>query len=331
MLRLYTINKRELKQEKPDLDVARSIAKKAGFLWIDVAEPTPDELSQVCAFFHITPAYLEEVFNSKDPQRRRESGHILIHLPIVRFDPDFSSYPLVFGASLNAFLTYRDAASDGIIEEAKLTVESHLRSGKKPTAGFVACLILDGVCDDNVNVIKHLRKIVEQLEIDALTALSKEIVLEVFTLRRHIDEVRDILVAEREITDSIREGALPYVALDARNRSILGDALAEIGEHMSFLQTYDSALLATISIRDLELSTRMTKIVTVLTVAATVLLLPNTVATIFGVPYFPLSSDVPVLAAGGFTLLPWQFVMILVVLSTVIPLLWVWKKGWGRV
>ena len=92
----------------------------------------------------------------------------------------------------------------------------------------------------------------------------------------------------------------------------------ELLRQLDLVDHSDRELAEAVSLSDLALTVRLSRIMTLLTVIATVLLLPNTVATILGIPSLPIPSTA------------WGIVGALIIISGLLPTIYAYKKGWFK-
>ncbi len=86
--------------------------------------------------------------------------------------------------------------------------------------------------------------------------------------------------------------------------------------------------MSTISNRINDSIKRLTIVTVLFTIVSTISVFPNTIATIFGVPYLPLQTNNPI-ELYGISLLPWQIIAFILLASTLVPA-WLLYRWWKR-
>lgn len=331
MLRLFIFAEGEIRRvQHPKPEELSKLGEEADLIWLDASNPTAQEVQTISEVFKLGRSLVDGAEVSRFPTRLRRGEYTVFNFPTLSVNGKVVTHPLLLIPKERALITIRREASEGVVEETLQALQSLLKTGETIDASFLACRVIGEICDDNSKVVEALRDEVEALGMKFLTADAKGSVKAIFTLSRKTEDLHDIFIAEREILDSLLEGGHTMVKITERTRGVLVDSFREMTEHVRFLDTYEKMLLTSMSMRNLELTMRLTRVMTYLTVVATVLLLPNTIATFFGIPYLPLNLTDPLFAVGEVLIAPWVLITTTVILSTVIPILWVIRKGWVK-
>ncbi|MEM3031038.1 MAG: CorA family divalent cation transporter [Candidatus Micrarchaeia archaeon] len=190
---------------------------------------------------------------------------------------------------------------------------------------------------------KKFEYLANRLE-DEVEGIEERVVKEAggLVISNLLDLKRALLVANkvfwhtREFAFDLKVHRVKFLRVDER----IGHALDDISHALIYLidlnATYREVLTdsldvhhAAISNRINEKIKRLTAITILLAILATASVVPNTVATIFGIPYFPIQSDRIIATLAGFSLFPWHVILFLILASVVIPAAWMlwWWQG----
>ena len=198
-------------------------------------------------------------------------------------------------------------------------------------AGHMLYEIMDGDSEETYDVLAATERRISELEKSVLTPeqTGKKITA-VITYKRELLMMWRRFWGSSKILYSIKKGMTP-IALNEDLARLFDDVHDTYVHQMEIvsaqrdtlsdaLTIYESVLsnkLATISNRINSTIKRLTYIMFVWTAIATILAIPNTVATIFGIPEWPLTVSV------------WQVMALALIASAIVPLAWFylyWKK-----
>ncbi|MFQ5762839.1 MAG: magnesium transporter CorA family protein [Candidatus Bathyarchaeia archaeon] len=298
-------------------------------VWIDVVYPTADDIEKIATLAGLEVAFLKASLGRRGPTRIRLHDGTAVMLPLLRWEESLEPSSLLAVVKGNMLLTLRDASLNPIVSNVEDAIKTHVKAGRGIDHYYLFYRLVNEIVVSNFHALKTLRDSVEELEITSLRDVQRNIIPMISGIRKKNARFRDVLTAERHLLDYLRDTTLPLAPSDLHRRT-LSEAWNELGNQLSNVDSLSSALVTTISMRDLEISTRLTKIITFLTVIATVLLLPNTIATIFGIPSFPLAADSTPFTIGQAKIFPWFLIIIAIIVSTLLPLVWLVRKGWMR-
>ncbi|MBI4399166.1 hypothetical protein HY570_00305 [Candidatus Micrarchaeota archaeon] len=193
--------------------------------------------------------------------------------------------------------------------------------------------VLNEIIEQNGNILEQIEDLTEYIE-EHVAKVKELKVDELFALKRTSLQINKILWHTRELLfelkvdkvhffnanveklelEALYNSLLYFIDLNSTLQQILTDSLTV------FHAIVSNKINATIR--------RLTVITIILTIVSTVSMFPNTIATIFGVPYFPLEAN-KAIDILGIMLLPWQIVLILLFLSSILPgaIIYLWWRN----
>ena len=176
-------------------------------IWVDMADPTPDELHHVSDEFSLHTLAMEGAMQTGErPTFDRFPGHTLA----LTYDAQLSKVTLFLGARW--IVTVRSANATGAVWDP---TPIRLRLASDPahrTVAHLTYLIFDALVDGHENRGEELRADVEAIEDRVLageTAASERIERlerEVLRLRRALLEVRRVISPTRDVLMELRRG-----------------------------------------------------------------------------------------------------------------------------
>ena len=171
--------------------------------------------------------------------------------------------------------------------------------------------IIEEICDKNFEKLRTIAERAEEFEeqlVEYRAAEREEINRQIFRLKRNLLIFLRTLWATRDVVHSLKYGDAELITDDTKlleRFTIVSDDLARqisLTENIMELLTDGITMLSTLAQSELQvLSNKMMAITAWLTVVATVILVPNTIATFFGIytPPWPLIWIIVLLLISG--------------------------------
>ncbi len=199
--------------------------------------------------------------------------------------------------------------------------EKELKSTSKEDAlGYVVGEIVESFDRLNEGLEERTHAIEESIESAADVSLG-----ELFEIRRALLALNKVFWHTREFLFDLRLEKVANLAPGESARKSLEMAANEVIYAIDMNATYREILTDALDVHHAVVANRineriksLTYVTVLLTVLATVVLIPNTVATIFGIPYFPITAS-SALDIGGMSFPAWELVLFVLVLSAIIP------------
>jgi magnesium transporter len=175
-----------------------------GLLWVDVPEPTLDQLTLLAAEFDLHPLALEGAVQHNE---RSKVDRFPSHAFIVLYDTQGSRVTMFVGTTW--VITSRTANEAGVIWEPKTCRHRMSIPGRYSTAGALVHRIIDDITDGYEDRIDDVANQVETLEegiLDSLQPASDETQRDMLRLRRELLELRRRVVPARDVVQELRRG-----------------------------------------------------------------------------------------------------------------------------
>ena len=294
---------------------------KDGLIWVYAVRPTEKELEKISKDFRVPPKII------KYYGRERRS----VRYSFEPFSCTFVDYHLVEGKpkrtnvlffiSKNFIITILQEPIE-TYEQVFSELEGRLTKGKlSPVTVLIE--LLDADIEENYEVLEKIENQLTELEAEIAARKRNANIARVIELRRTLNRMSRAFWGSSRITYFMRTGLTSWEMsiFEARRIDDLHQSLIHqidiISNHKEVLtdtitiyQTNVSNWLATISNRINASIKLLTWVMFILTGFTLVLTVPNTFATIFGIPYLGLSSE------------QWPYIIGLLLLATAVPLLW---------
>jgi len=312
VVKLYVIAGKEISEWEPE-DFEK--ARKKGILWIDVSEPTDEEITWLREAVSFEIPSKEVMGDIEISSKYTEMGDaISITMSfVIQQKEEIVVEPVVFFIRERYFVTlrYRDIPSLMIFLNRLKTNRTYIQFAESLFAEILS-IEVDRIGDRLEILGKRIRNVWKEIFIEQSEEMIKDIAyydeLNI-TLRESINE--KVRILSRFLKSPLIN------AQTKREVRILLDDLSTLLEYTAFymekIDSIQNSLLGLITIRQNEA-------VKVFTVLATIFLPATLIASIFGMNF----EYMPELA--------WKYgypySLLLMVLITLALLLWVRRKGW---
>ena len=256
-------------------------------LWLDISDPGPTEVELLRRMFGFHELTLEEV--TKPHERPRCDAHEGYYFIVVYAaectENDFwpRELNLFWGANYLVTIHRRPAAVLALLDEARRRWEQHEGRGAYGMASL-AYTLFESLVDGYFTVEDRLRERIERIEESVFQGVEGA-AADIFRLRKELLQVprllaptshvlEEVLRREREIPAGLR----PYFA-DVQDHAL--HVLAE-------MDTYRDLLSAALDTQVFYAFNRLGRIMQRLTAITVIVMVPNFVASIYGMNYIHL-------------------------------------------
>ena len=292
-------------------------AALAGALWIDVQEPTLQEMDELSKRFRWHHLSVEDAlrFNQR-PKLDRYEDHQFLVLYSARYEENQGlalSELHIFLGSDYIVTVHREPLP--ALTEARQRWETHPRLAGRGEVPFLLYAVLDAVVDGYFPILDAVGERVGRLEEGIFEDLNQGLLREALGLRREMLAFRRILMPERDIVDHLLRGELlaRHPELAAYFTDVY-DHLLRLGESLDLQRE----LLTNVLEGYLTLaSNRLNQVMKFLTAIAAILMVATLIAGIYGMNFqnipelewpfgYYLALGFMALATGGLAFFFWR-------------------------
>jgi magnesium transporter len=263
-----------------DRDKIEASLRADHFFWLDLNDPTPEEIKQTAELLSLHPVAVEDTLEfGQRPKVDTYDNHLLIVYYTARVDHQGNAEPIEVHLYLSGgfVVTVRRA-------ECKVLERLHEQLAEAPIhdEGYLIYRILDTLTDAYYPVINAIEGRVDALEAQTLLRARREHLTVIYRMRQEVRELLRVASSQRDhfmpTAEAIR--ALPGLAQGTREylRDV-GDHLAQVAGELQ-RQTDDlNALTATYFNANAD---RLNAVATRITIAGTVFITWPVFAGFFG-------------------------------------------------
>lgn len=273
-------------QNTSDLpDLGRFLQNSGDTLWLDLADPTPQDIAALQAHFNFHPLAIEDA--TRRPQRPKVDAYGHYYFVVFYCIGAQDQGRRIETSAINIFIgadylvtVHRDPVTQ-IPETIRRWRAPDSPLGK--TVGALVYALLDAIVDDYFPVMDQVAERVEDLEQQIFAAFDEGALQDIFRLKKDLLSVRRVVTPERDVLNVMLRREIPVFSQD--DVTYLQDVYDHIVRITDNLDTYrdllSSALDSFLSVQ----SNRLNQIVKVLTVASIILMSATLVAGIYGMNF----------------------------------------------
>jgi magnesium transporter len=311
----------------------RSFTPESGAapVWIDLASPSQDERQQIEKQFNIHVPTRDELSEIESSSRLfSREGLVCVSMPLIppSDSTDLAPPPLGFVLTPNVLVTVRFSEIHGFEH-----TESLFTSPKPPASSVqVFVSILEGMVDVGADLLEKLSQDVAGISRRSFREYAKgaaphapkssralrATLVKIGSVGEHLSEARETLLGLLRIASYASETAKDWIPQEVHTRlqTVRRDvmSLTDFETHLSDkVQFLLDAVLGFIN-------TEQNEIFKVLTIASVVGIPPTLIASMYGMNF----KNMPELSwSWGY-----EWGLLLIVISTVLPILWFKSRGW---
>lgn len=294
----------------------------SGVLWISVTGLADTaRLEAIGKHFGLHALTLEDVLNTYQRPKLDDYGDYL-YLVLKTFDLDAKNarldcdqVSLVLGRGFVLSFLEADGTAFTAVMERLRAARGQIRGAG---ADYLLYALLDAVVDGYFWLLEHLGEQIDELETDAVERARPETIRRIHALRAEGLFIRRMLWPLREVVNSLQRGEPRLIS--AGTIVYLRDVYDHAVHVLESLESLRELMAGVLEIHMSSINIRISGVVKVLTVIATVFMPLTLIAGIYGMNF----RHIPGLDT------PWGFFAALGLMATVAGgmLWWLRRKGW---
>ncbi len=193
-------------------DLSEILKESGSFVWFDVADPGPSDLTLLEEEFDLHPLAVEDAINAHQRSKIEDYGtywFIVVH-GVTRAGARLAFHEIDLFVGKKFIVSARHDPAYPLDEIERRWLAHGASSRPRHDSGFLLYTMLDTIVDGYSAVVDLIEDRVEDLEGGLFRGkpLDDEDLVEVFTTRRDIQQFRRAVVPMREILSPIMRGDL---------------------------------------------------------------------------------------------------------------------------
>ncbi len=288
-------------------------------VWFELLDPTTKELEAIADITQVPKTFLElPETDGGSVNLRLEDGLGIINFVVLQdVLTKTGVQPIVMVFARNYLVTVSTKEAQNLIKVAK----ERMSKTKIDPPSQVTYFIIDEIVSSHFTQLERLEELSAHLEEEVLEKTDSETLKKIFTLKSRLISLNKTLWYERGLIFNLRKCG--DTCMEPKARNLFDTTHEDLTRQIDIVETYREIMSDAINVHLSAVSNKtnfaiksLTVIIFYLTIITTVTSFPNTVATFFGISQFGNTSSIIVLVA--------------ILLSIVLPFLWLWKKRWLR-
>lgn len=312
MIRAISLGNNDETEIKPEDLKTQNLSN----VWLELVDPTENELQAVSQATQLAVNFLRLSKSNAYIDLRLEEGYAIINFLIMQDVVSTKKvHPMVLAFSKNFLVTVAQKEIQPIVNNAK----ARMSKPKIDAPSQVVYYILDEIVASHYVHIEKLENLTAKIEEEVVEKTSPETLKRIFKLKTNMISFNKILWYERGLIFNLHKCGDSCMVSKARN--LFDTTHEDLTRQVDIVETYREILSDAINVHLSAISNKinlsikaLTIVIFYLTIVTTITSFPNTVATFFGIAQF-----------GNTNIL---IISLAIVLSIVLPLIWLWKKSW---
>ena len=285
-------------------------------VWFELVDPSVEELEAVAEKTAIPTDLLRLPEVSNFINLRLEPEYGLMNFVVVHDILESKDIrPIVIAFSKNFLVTVVKGNEQHVVG----MVKARLNKARVDPPALVAYYLLDEIVSDHFAHLEKIEELTATMEEEILEKPQQATLRRVFKLKSRLVSFNKILWYERGLIFNLKRSEID--CLPAKARNLFDTAHEYLTRQIDIVETYReilsdaiNAYLSTVSNRINASIRSLTFVMFYLTIITTITSFPNTVATFFGISQFGTTD--------------YRIIYLAMILSIVLPFLWLWKRKW---
>jgi magnesium transporter len=313
MITIYIINNKKL--ESIDITQLESVSYEK--IWIDITNISKEESEILGKNFNLHQLVTEDLFNSNTRIKIEEFTDYLFFVFYTLKNRETLEFIELDFIINNKFLITNHREPIKSYEKLKNDNEKLLKIFERGT-DFLFHRLIDKEVDDFYSVLEFISESIELLEEEAIKNTDRELMSRILSLKREINKMRKIVLAQREKFSYLTKNDLQFIS--KKSLPYFRDVYDHIIRASDFSDDLKETISNTYDLYMTTLSHKMNESMMVLSVFATISLPLGVISGIYGTNFIKLPGS-------EFTYGFWVMILLMLILSSSM-LLFFKRRGW---
>ncbi|MBN2518486.1 MAG: magnesium/cobalt transporter CorA, partial [Candidatus Altiarchaeota archaeon] len=264
-------------------DLKGLVIPEGSFVWLDLRAKSEKELDGFKKRFNIHRLAIEDCLDSRQrPKVEIFEGYVLAIIKAVEFTTRVETHHLAVFIGED----YVATISNGKVPFLEELRERLLREDGKNVSGgpdFLAYLVFDKIVDSYFPILDRVEDDIELLEANILSKTSQKTVDRIFKVRRNLLLFRKAIWPARDVFSVLSRGGVP--CMKEKNKVYYRDIYDHVVLSIDLVETYHDMVNGAMEAYMSSISNAMNEVIKVLTVIASLMLVPMLITGIYGMNF----------------------------------------------
>ncbi len=283
--RILSFSQEDSQLHEPDIENA--LNENLGTIWIDIIEPTVEELNNLQNTFNFHALTIEDCLEANQrPKLEVYQDYIFVILAGVRKLPDqeeLETYQLAFYLGNNYIITVREKRGGISLKSVhnKILLKNTRILNHK--SAFLSYVIVDSFIDGYLDLLEDIEDIIEEIEEIVVHKPETEILDKTFDLRTSLLIILKAIRPQRVVIRQLAVDDIPLISKSAQ--TYFSDIYDHILEANDLCSTYRDRVSSIVDIYLSSASNKINDTMRLIAVLTAVITIPNLIASFGGVNF----------------------------------------------
>lgn len=257
--------------------------KKYSVTWLDCVDISEDEIEEVGKIFNFHKLTLEDCIDTTQrPKVDNYKDYFFLIIKVIDYKRSIKSHQLAMFVGNNYLVTVREKSHD-FLQPVFNKIQEESPRILENSSDYLCYVIIDTVVDDYFPVLDKIEDRIEIIEEEIIKDVSKETLQKIFKLKKDLLLLRKIIWPCREMLMYLEKEDLPNV--NEKTIIYLRDVYDHIIRVTDMVETYRELTSGALDTYLSTVSNNMNEVMKVLTVVASLVLVPALIAGIYGMNF----------------------------------------------
>jgi magnesium transporter len=269
------------------LEECRECIKPGAITWVNISGiHNPGVIKQLGDIFHLHPLLLEDVLNTEGRSKIDDyEDYLFLVLKMINYQPDSELLDhehvcIVIRKGVVISLQEREGDVFGPIRERLRKAKGRIR---KSGSDYLTYALMDMIVDHYFLVLEELGEKIEDFENMVLTAPDPAVLESIHKLKRQVIYIRKAVWPVREIAGGLLRGDSELIGRDTQ--IYIRDVYDHSIQVVETIEMYRDLLASILDIYLSSINNRMSEVMRVLTVIATIFIPLTFLAGVYGMNF----------------------------------------------
>lgn len=285
-------------------------------VWLELVDPTVEEIQAVSNRTDIPSPFLLLPEKSGEINLRLEQDFIVVNFIVLKnIISAKETHPIVLIFTKTLLVTVAKKEDQSLIEIAK----QRMSKPRFDPPSEVAYFIMDEITSNHFIHLEKIEEFTSHLEEEVVSQTRHNTLKKILKLKSRLISLNKTLWYERGVIFKLKTAS--DSCIPTKVQLMFDTTHDDLTRQIDIVETYREILSDGINVYLSAISNKinlsiqsLTIVIFYLTIITTITSFPNTIATFFGISQFGNTDVIIILVA--------------IVLSTILPLIWLWKKKW---
>ena len=259
-----------------------------GLFWVDCHFKNAQDLSEIKNQFNLHPLEIEDATNGKQqPVYNVYDNHLSLVIKSIDYENGLKWRHTLIILGKNYVLTLHKHELPAI-KKIFSEIEKGGDGCMKNSADFLLYYILDHVVERYFPVLDAIEDRIESVEENAIKKTGKKVVKDIFKTKKELLLFRKAVWPARDIFAALQrtEGFI-----QKKNHVYFRDLYDHVSQIIDLIGTYRDLLSGALELHMSNVSNAMNEIMKILTIVASLMMIPTLIAGIYGMNYELIPSQ----------------------------------------